>query len=453
MRGKILLVDEDTTVQANLVNLLSTLGYETVSAFDGLEAIARLRTTRFDLCFTDVRLPGPDIPMVDGYAVLREARRQAPPVPVVMLTSQATVADAVQALRAGAVNFLPKPFHASTLAEVLRRTVDAGAREERPPQTPEAAVIGEHPAMQAVLERIHRVADTDASVLIRGETGTGKEVIARLIHASSGRSSGPFVAVNMAAIPESLAESELFGHVRGAFTGADRPRVGRFLSAHQGTLFFDEIGEMPRNLQAKLLRVLQDREVTPVGSAQSIPADVRVIAATHRNLEEMVKDGRFREDLFYRLEVVPIEVPPLRTRRDDIPALAEHFRCEVNVREGRDVPGFQPEVIDRLYAHDWPGNVRELENLVQRLVIVAGNREVTLEDLPAHLRLDLVDLDSGHLDLPSHGLDLRLLLTQLEDRLIGQAMARTGGNKNRAAELLGMNRTTLVEKLRRRNVA
>jgi DNA-binding NtrC family response regulator len=454
MSGKILLVDADTTVQANLVNLLSTLGYETVLAFDGLEAVARLRATRFDLCFTDVRLPGPDIPLVDGYAVLREARRQTPPVPVVMLTSQATITDAVHALRAGAVNFLPKPFHPSTVTEVLRRTLESGARgSERPHHTPAAAVIGEHPAIQAVLDRIHCVADTDASVLIRGETGTGKEVIARLIHASSARSSGPFVAVNMAAIPESLAESELFGHVRGAFTGAERARVGRFLSAHQGTLFFDEIGEMPRNLQAKLLRVLQDREVTPLGSGQQIPADVRVIAATHRNLEEMVKDGRFREDLFYRLEVVPIEVPPLRARRDDIPALAEHFRCEMNAREGREVPGFAPEVMERLCAHDWPGNVRELENLVERMVVVAANREVTLEDLPSHLRLDLVDLEAGHLDLPSRGLDLRLLLSQLEDRLIGQAMARTGGNKNRAAELLGMNRTTLVEKLRRRHVA
>jgi DNA-binding NtrC family response regulator len=225
MSGKILLVDADTTVQANLVNLLSTLGYETVLAFDGLEAVARLRATRFDLCFTDVRLPGPDIPQVDGYAVLREARRQTPPVPVVMLTSQATITDAVHALRAGAVNFLPKPFHPWTVTEVLRRTLQSAARgAERPRHTPAAAVIGEHPAIQAVLDRIHCVADTDASILIRGETGTGKEVIARLIHASSARSSGPFVAVNMAAIPDSLAESELFGHVRGAFTGADRPR-------------------------------------------------------------------------------------------------------------------------------------------------------------------------------------------------------------------------------------
>jgi DNA-binding NtrC family response regulator len=454
MRGRILLVDGDTTAQAALVNFLSGIGCETVLAFDGAEAVARLRGGRFDLCLTDVRLPGPDIPMLDGFAVLREAHRQTPAVPVVMLTAQATIFDAVSALRAGAVNFLPKPFHPSAVEEILRRILESPAgRPARGRQTPEAAVIGEHPAMRTVLERIGRVADTDASILIRGETGTGKEVIARLIHASSSRSSGPFVAVNMAAIPESLAESELFGHVRGAFTGADKPRVGRFLSAHRGTLFFDEIGEMPRNLQAKLLRVLQDREVTPIGSAQPIPADVRVIAATHRNLEEMVGDGSFREDLYYRLEVVPIEVPPLRARRDDIPALAEHFRREINVREGRSVPGFAPEVMDRLCAHDWPGNVRELENLVERLVVVAGRREVTLDDLPPHLRLDLVDLESGHLDLPSSGLDLRMLLTQLEDRLIGQALERTGGNKNRAAELLGMNRTTLVEKLRRRNVA
>ncbi|HLF22889.1 MAG TPA: sigma-54 dependent transcriptional regulator, partial [Burkholderiales bacterium] len=278
MRARILLVDGDTTVQAALVNFLSGLGYDAVPAFDGAEAIARLRSGGFNLCLTDVRLPGPDIPLLDGYAVLREARRQTPAVPVVMLTTQATIVDAVNALRAGAANFLPKPFHPSAVEEILQRILADTGRAIPAPHTTEAAVIGEHPAMRAVLERISQVADTDASILIRGETGTGKEVIARLIHASSSRSSGPFVAVNMAAIPESLADSELFGHVRGAFTGADKPRVGRFLSAHQGTLFFDEIGEMPRNLQAKLLRVLQDREVTPVGSSEQIPADVRVIA-------------------------------------------------------------------------------------------------------------------------------------------------------------------------------
>jgi DNA-binding NtrC family response regulator len=455
MGKRILVVDADTTAQAGFVNLLGALGHEVTPAFDGAQALARLRGESFDLCLTEMRLPGPDIPLLDGYAVLREAERCVPAVPVVMLSAQATIGDAVSALRAGAVNFLPKPFHPSAVEEIFRRLADTasngGGARVRP--TPEAAVMGEHPAMRAVLDRVSRVADTDASILIRGETGTGKEVIARLIHASSRQSSGPFIAVNMAAIPEALAESELFGHVRGAFTGADRPRTGRFVSANQGTIFFDEIGEMPRSLQAKLLRVLQEREVTPVGGTERIPVDVRIIAATHRDLEEMVADGTFREDLYYRLEVVPLEVPPLRARRDDIPALAEHFRREINARERREVPGFAPEVMDRLCVHDWPGNVRELENLVERLVVVAGNREVVLRDLPTHLRLDLVDLEAGHLDLPSSGVDLRMLLGQLEDRLIGQALVRTGGNKNRAAELLGMNRTTLVEKLRRRHVA
>jgi DNA-binding NtrC family response regulator len=452
---RILLVDGDTSMQATLMHMVQALGYEPVLAFDGAEAVARLRAGRFDLCLCDVKLPGPDIPQIDGYAVLREAQRRHPPVPVVLLTGEATVADAVNALRAGAVNFLRKPFHAATVEELQRRALgSASATPVRARPTPGAAVVGEHPAMRAVLDRVTRVSDTDASVLIRGETGTGKEVIARLVHASSNRSAGPFVAVNMAAIPEELAESELFGHVRGAFTGADRPRAGRFLTATRGTLFFDEIGEMPRNLQAKLLRVLQDREVIPVGSSEHIPVDVRVIAATHRDLEEMVREGSFREDLYYRLEVVPIEVPALRERRTDIPALVEHFRREVNARERKAVPGFAPEVLDRLTDHDWPGNVRELENLVERLVVVAGNREVMLKDLPGHLRLELVDLDDDRqLDLPTAGVDLRLLLSQLEDRLIGQALARSGGNKNRAAELLGMNRTTLVEKLRRRNVA
>ena len=447
------MVDSDTSIQAALVNRLEGAGYQTVSAFDGSEALARLRSERFQICLTEVRLPGPDIPQVDGYAVLREAQRQSPAVPVVMLSSQASISDAVAALRAGARNFLSKPFHPSAIEEILRRLDPTDVETTRARHTPEAALIGDHPEMQSILDRVARVADTEASVLIRGETGTGKEVIARLIHSSSARSAGPFVAVNMAAIPDTLAESELFGHTRGAFTGADRQRLGRFVAANQGTIFFDEIGEMSKGLQAKLLRVLQEREVTPLGGSERIPVDVRVIAATHRNLEEMVRDGTFREDLFYRLEVVPIDLPPLRTRRTDIPALAEHFRKAVNIREQRQVPSFEPEVMARLCAHDWPGNVRELENLVERVVVVASNRSVVLDDLPSHLRMELVDLESGHVDLPTSGLDLRLLLTQLEDRLIGQALERTGGNKNRAAELLGMNRTTLVEKLRRRNVA
>ncbi|MEA2701104.1 MAG: hypothetical protein QOI66_5375 [Myxococcales bacterium] len=447
MGKKILLVENDPSIHAGLVRLIKTLGHDAVVLGTTEDAMARLAADSFDLCITNLQLPG-------GPALLSALRNARPPVAVVALTSHGAVSEAVAALRAGAADVLVKPFHVSVLEQSLVRLLNVQATTaSRTRQTPGAAVIGDHPAMKLVLDRVEQVADTDASVLIRGETGTGKEVIARLIHGASHRRSGPFVAVNMAAIPDSLAESELFGHVRGAFTGADRARTGRFLSAHRGTLFFDEIGDMPRNLQAKLLRALQERQVTPVGGSETFPIDVRVVAATHRNLEAMIHDGSFREDLFYRLDVIPIEIPPLRDRRQDIPSLAEHFRSEVNAGEGRQVPGFALDVMQRLCAYDWPGNVRELENLIERLVVVAGNRMVQIEDLPTQLRTSVIDLDGGTLDLPTGGVDLRVLLMQLEEKLIGQALERTGGNKNRAAELLGMNRTTLVEKLRRRNVA
>ncbi|HXU01773.1 MAG TPA: sigma 54-interacting transcriptional regulator, partial [Polyangia bacterium] len=276
------------------------------------------------------------------------------------------------------------------------------------------------PAMKQVLDRVEQVAGTEASVLIRGETGTGKEVIARLIHGASRRRTGPFVAVNMAAIPEPLAEAELFGHVRGAFPGADMARTGRMVAAHGGTLFLDEIGEMPKSLQAKLLRALQDGEVTPVGGGSPIPVDVRVVAATHRDLDGMIADGEFREDLFYRLDVVPIEIPPLRARREDIPALAEHFRREINAREGRTVPGFALDVMQRLASYDWPGNVRELENFVERAVVIARTRTIVSNDLPTHI---------GHagapvVDLSMRGVDLRGLLAEIEERLGAQARRR-----------------------------
>jgi DNA-binding NtrC family response regulator len=449
MAKKVLLVDDDPSIHAGLVRLVRAMGLEAVSAATAAEALARLKAERFDLCVTDLQLADGD-----GRAVVREARTVRPPVAVVALTAHGTVGDAVEALRAGAADVLGKPFHVSALEQSLARLLALEApRASRGRPTPGVAVIGDHPAMRLVLDRVEQIADTDASVLIRGETGTGKEVVARLIHGASQRRAGPFVAVNVSAIPEALAESELFGHVRGAFTGADKARTGRFVAAQGGTLFLDEIGEMPRGVQVKLLRALQEREVTPVGASEPVPVDVRVVAATHRDLEGMIEEGTFREDLFYRLDVVPIEIPPLRERRQDIPALAEHFRGEVNAREGRSVPGFALDVVQRLGAYEWPGNVRELENLVERLVVVASNRMVVMNDLPAHLRTTVVDLENATLDLPETGVDLRIFLTQLEERLIAQALERTGGNKNRAAELLGMNRTTLVEKLRRRNVA
>ena len=449
MPKKVLLVDDDPSIHAGLLRLIKAMGCEAITAATGAEAIARIKSQAFDLCITDLQLADGD-----GRGVVREARAVRPPVSVVALTAHGTVGDAVDALRIGASDVLGQPFHLTALEQSVARLLahePSRAGHARP--TPGVAVIGDHPAMRLVLDRVEQIADTDASVLIRGETGTGKEVVARLVHGASQRRAGPFVAVNVSAIPEPLAESELFGHVRGAFTGADKSRTGRFAAADGGTLFLDEIGEMPRGLQVKLLRALQEREVTPVGGSEAIAVDVRVVAATHRDLEGMIEEGTFREDLFYRLDVVPIEIPPLRERRQDIPALADHFRVDVNAREGRTVPGFALDVIQRLGAYDWPGNVRELENLVERLVVVAGHRMVVMDDLPAHLRMSVVDLENATLDLPESGVDLRIFLTQLEERLIAQALERTGGNKNRAAELLGMNRTTLVEKLRRRNVA
>ena len=449
MPRSILIVDDDPATHAGLVKLVRNLGYDAAECRSAGDAIARLGGGgRFDLCIVDLGLPAGE-----GTAVVMKARACRPAVATIAIAGRGAVSGAVAALRAGAADVVGKPCPSSVIEQAMRRLEDADLTRAPGRPTPGVAVIGDHPAMRAVLARVDQIADTDASVLIRGETGTGKEVVARLIHGASERRTGPFVAVNMAAIPEALAEAELFGHVRGAFTGAEKPRLGRLLAADGGTLFLDEIGEMPRSVQAKLLRVLQEREVTPVGGAGPLPVDVRVVAATHRDLEEMVEDELFREDLYYRLDVVPIDVPPLRDRREDIPALADHFRREVNAREGRSVPGIALDVMQRLAQYDWPGNVRELENVVERMVVLAGARVVAMKDLPSHLRTEVLDLERAVGELPDDGVDLRVMLTELEDRLIGEALARTGGNRNRAADLLRLNRTTLVEKLRRRNVA
>src|SRR6478735_7719519 len=311
MLRQVLVVGTATAKVAARVRALGCVPTESPSA---TEAIGRLGSKRFDLCVVDCALPPGE-----AAAVIMKARACRPAVTVVALIADGAVAGAVEALRAGAADVLARPFHPSAMEEMLRRLMPAARdRVPRGRPTSRVAAIGEHASMRALLAQVAQIADTDASVLIRGETGTGKEVIARLLHGASARRSGPFVAVNMAAIPEPLAEAELFGHVRGAFTGADKARVGRLCAAHGGTLFLDEIGEMPRSVQAKLLRVLQEREVTPVGGGTPSPIDLRVLAATHRDLEEMVEAGEFREDLYYRLDVVPIEIPPLRARRDDI---------------------------------------------------------------------------------------------------------------------------------------
>jgi two-component system response regulator HydG len=445
MGKPILIVGNEPAITAVVVGVARTLGCDATTATSAAGAIARLGKTRFALVIADLGLPAGE-----GAAVIMKARTCRPAVPALALTAHGSVAGAVEGLRAGAADVVAKPFHTSALEDAITR-VTSGCASRRP--TPGVAIIGDHPAMRLVLDRVDQIADTDASVLIRGETGTGKEVIARLIHGASRRRTGPFVAVNGAAIPEALAEAVLFGHVAGAFGGAHGARIGRVVAADGGTLFLDEIGEMPKRLQAKLLRALQDREVTPVGSGSPIAIDVRVVAATHRDLDQLVADGRLREDLFYGLDVVPIEIPPLRARREDIPALAEHFRREVNAREGRSVPGFALDVMQRLAHYDWPGNVRELENLVERAVVIAGTRMVVSKDLPSHMCTQILDLERAARDLPMGGVDLPWLLTEIEERMISEAMGRAGGNRNRAAALLRLNRDTLVEKLRRRNVA
>jgi two-component system response regulator AtoC len=438
MGTRILLVDEPST-SGDLHRLVQALGHDGVLAASGADAVSKLQSEEFDLCLADVRLSEGD-----AQALLEAARMRRPPVPVVALTGEATVKNAVAALRAGAVDFLSKPFHAELFAETVRRALGtlAGSNDGRR-ASDGASLVGEHPAVRLMLERIDQVAGTAANILIRGETGTGKQMIARLVHAASPRRAEPFVVVNLAELPDALPESELFG-------APGRP--GKILQAQHGTLFLDEISALARPLQERLLRVLRERAV-PAEDGTMVGVDVRVIAASSRNLEQLVRDGTMRDDLYYRLDVIPIEVPALRERKEDIPLLADYFRREANTRAGLTVPPFSPEVVSRLVSHDWPGNIRQLETTVERLVHLAGDRPVTLIDLPTTLRADIFDLGVGTLDLPPYGVDLRLLLTRLEDRLIGQALERTGGNKNRAAELLGMNRTTLVEKLRRRNVA
>jgi two-component system, NtrC family, response regulator AtoC len=448
--ARALLVDDEPAMRRRIRPILAELGCDVVEAEDGRAALTALAASRFDVVVTDLRMPE-----VDGLGVLREVRARHRHVPVVVITASGRVADAVAAMKGGATDFVNKPFHEQELRDVLAAAIaapggaaPAGAPRLRAP----GSVIGDSPAMQELLAQVERVGPSEATVLITGESGTGKEVIARLLHGSSGRAGRPFVPVNCGAIPEGLVESELFGHARGAFTGAIEKRVGRFVQADGGTLFLDEIGELPPPAQAKLLRALQEREVVPVGEARPVPVDIRVVAATHRDLEAMVGEGRFREDLYYRLAVVPIEVPPLRARPRDIPPLARWFLDAANMRNRRAV-AIGDAALAAMTGYAFPGNVRELENLIERLVVTNVAGAVTVEDLPAKVRATgpgaAVPADR-RAAVPADGIALDQVLRDTEDRLIDEALRQSGGNKARAAQLLGINRTTLIEKLKRR---
>ena len=449
----ILVVDDDASVRSLLRTLLARAGHVVVEAEDGKAAIDQLAQP-FDVILTDLVMP-----RADGFEVLRRARERQPRTPVVVLTAEGSIRDCVEAMRAGAFNFVTKPFHARDLQELVERAVRSRGDDGRPAATalgdegrPQVALVGDSEAMRGVLDMIERIAHTNATVLVTGESGTGKEVVARLLHGSSGRSQGPFVAVNCGAIPESLIESELFGHVKGSFTGAHETRAGKFIQASGGTLFLDEIGELPLAMQVKLLRVLQEREVTPTGDAKARAIDVRIIAATNVDLEAMVGEGRFRQDLYYRLEVLPVHLPALRERAADIVPLARHFLDAANRRLGTTVV-LTEDALALLKLHQWPGNVREMENVFERLVILSRTGTITAADLPAKMRTatgPTAAVAAASAMLEMGAIDLAATLAAIEASLVEQALRQTGGNRTRAAELLGLSRTTLVDKLKRR---
>jgi DNA-binding NtrC family response regulator len=453
--GKILVCDDEDSLCRSLSRILRGNGHDVIVA-DGPEGAVRIREDHFDLILTDIRMPG-----VDGFEIIATARQHAPQTPVIAMSGSAEIPDAVKAMHAGARDFLIKPFDGKALEEAVATVLRPQKLSTDPPDPKDWRdrnapwLLGADSAMLPVLALLSQVADTRCTVLITGESGTGKELAARSLHAGSTRSGKPFVAVNSAAIPANLVESELFGHARGAFTGATATRLGKFGQADGGTIFLDEIGEMELGVQAKLLRLIQDGELYPVGEETPHHIDVRILAATNRNLENEVANGRFRADLYWRLNVIPIEMPALRARTTDIVRLAEYFLVRANERHRRHVTAIDPQTMALMKAYSWPGNIRELENLVERLVIVKGAGVLMPADLPPSIRTPRITPTAGAPipELPENGADLKTILEAVEEKMIGEALVRTGGNKNRAAELLGLNRTTLVEKLRRRRVS
>jgi len=442
---RILILDDEVPLVDALARHFRRRGYDPTQTYlvaDAVQAIEKSvrDALPFDAVITDLQLPDGD-----GRTIVRLAREMLPRCPVVMMTGSHSISGTVDAIRLGAVTVLEKPVAAETLEKELRQAMASRADLDKGVDAAgEAGIIGGSPAIRAVLDVLFLAAPTDATVLIQGESGTGKELVAKALHRLSRRARGPLVAVNCAALPETLAESELFGHAKGAFTGADKARAGRFREADGGTLFLDEIGEMPLALQAKLLRVIQEGEVQPLGVDKPQSVDVRLVAATNRTLGELAAEGKFRSDLYYRLNVVPLELPPLRDRREDLAALAGHFLRGTGRK-------FSAEAMASLELYQWPGNVREMENVVARLKVLKPEGDFQLVDLPQAIRgaQPLPAIPQKASSSATTGVDLYAALGELEDRLIREALERSGGNRNQAAQSLGLNRTTLVEKLRK----
>jgi two-component system response regulator HydG len=440
--GRVLVLDDEEQMLAAQEKMLAREGYDVTTATNGSLALELLREAEppFDVALCDLRMEG-----MDGMQFIETAKALYPDLEIIMMTGYGTIETAVEAIRKGAYDFLPKPFKRMQLLKIIGRAMERRALvfenrrlRQQVAQGGSRSMIGQGAAMRQVSELVSQVAASEATILILGESGTGKEVVARQIHESSDRARGPFVKVSCAALPETLLEAELFGYERGAFTGADRRKPGRFELAQGGTLFLDEIGDIPLEMQVKLLRVLQEREFDRLGGTSPIKADVRVLAATHRDLKGLVDKGQFREDLYYRLAVIPIEVPPLRDRREDVPLLVAHF-VEKFAKDR--VPDVESEALEALMAWDWPGNVRELENAIERAVVLSKDGRIGTRQLPPHILPDQGDVEQGYLRVP-----LGTPMREIEDLLIKQAMEISGGDKQKAATLLGISARTITRR-------
>jgi DNA-binding NtrC family response regulator len=452
---KILVVDDDPEILEVIADVLRDGGYAVDTAQDGKKAIKSVDAESYDLVVTDLKMP-----KVDGMKVLRHVVDHSPDTMCIILTGYGTIEGAVEAIKAGAFHYITKPIKSGEILMVVAKALkyrllereNILLRQQLRKKYRFENFVGDSRPIQEVFELIEKVADTDSTVLITGESGTGKELIAKAIHYNSYRRDNLMVVINCGAIPEELLESELFGHERGAFTGAHKSRIGRFELANGGTIFLDEIGDMSPNLQVKLLRVLQEQKFERVGSTRTIGVDIRIIAATNQDLSSAVKKATFREDLYYRLNVIPIKVPPLTQRKSDIPLLVDFFVKKFGQEKQKGVKGFTSEAMDIILKYEWPGNVRELENLVERVIILANSDEIGLDDIPEPMKGRAATVESPAVTIPKGDITFDHAVEEYEKRLILQALNETNWVKTKAAKLLKMNRTTLIEKMKKKKI-
>jgi len=455
--GKILVADDNELNKETLTEILIEEGYDVKAVNDGREGIEAFLEDKYDLVITDLKMPN-----VDGLEFLKFIKDANKDNLVIMVTGHGTVNAAVSAMKMGAFDFISKPIKDDLVKLSVSRAMNfaklrdenVSLKEHLKERQDFDRMIGYSDCMKKVFDTIDKVSNSDSTVLITGESGTGKELVARAIHFKSDRKNSPMIPVNCGAIPEELLESELFGHEKGAFTGAIRNRMGRFELAQGGTIFLDEIGDMSPSLQVKVLRVIQEKQFERIGGVKTITADVRIIAATNQDLETAVAEKKFREDLFYRINVIPINLPALRERGSDIPILANHFLSTFNMLKKKNVERIEPDAVNYLMRYNWPGNVRELQNLIEMLVVMKEDGDIGIEDLPAKIRnVQGESASAAPIVFSQEGIDFNDHVSRLEKELLLKALKMSGGVKNRAAKLLNLNRTTLVEKLKRLNIS